>query len=396
MEARVSARENAGKSRREKGTGSVFLRADGLWAYAANLGIDPTTGKRQRRVLYARTKAALKRKIADVAAVGGGAVRARRVKEPGTVGGYLERWLDETIKPNRARATFALYQGILANHVTPIIGNAPIATFGPDEVAEFYKKLRDAGTGASVMNSASRILHAAFEARHKRSGAENPFDRIERPRYHAKEVRPFTAAEAARFLEAARESPIEPLFALCLTAGLRIGEALAIRWTDVDLVARTVTIERALTDVSGYIEIGRTKTTRSRRVVPLSGIAIDAITRRRELWASEGHGSALVISGPSGKALRPSFVRSKYLEPILAKAKLKGTIHGLRHAFSTLLAEAGTPLKTISTTMGHAKSSITLDTYQHTDPSAQRAAIDRLEMLLAKSANRSTIGSTQD
>jgi integrase len=52
-----------------------------------------------------------------------------------------------------------------------------------------------------------------------------------------------------------------------------------------------------------------------------------------------------------------------------------------------LLAEAGTPLKTISTTMGHAKSSITLDTYQHTDPSAQRAAIDRLEMLLLGKSN---------
>jgi hypothetical protein len=82
--------------------------------------------------------------------------------------------------------------------------------------------------------------------------------------------------------------------------------------------------------------------------------------------------------------VRPSFVRVKYLEPVLTLAKLKGTIHGLRHAFSTLLAEAGTPLKTISTTMGHAKSSITLDTCQHGDPSAQRAAIDRLETLPAK------------
>jgi integrase len=389
MEARASEATVAGRPRREKGTGSLFLRADGLWTYSANLGIDPTTGKRNRRVLYAKTKAALKRKIADISAVGGGVVRPRRQKEPGTVGAFLERWLNETIKPNRARATFALYEGIIAKHVTPIIGNAPIATFGPDEVAELYKRLREAGTGASVMNSASRILHAAFEARHKRNGASNPFDRIERPRHHAKEVRPFTASEAARFLDVARESPIEPLFALCLTAGLRIGEALAIRWSDIDLDARTVTIERALTDVSGYIEIGRTKTTRSRRVVPLSGIAIDALKRRRELWAFEGHGSDLVITGPSGKALRPSFVRTRYLQPILSKAKLKGTIHGLRHAFSTLLAEAGTPLKTISTTMGHAKSSITLDTYQHTDPTAQRAAIDRLEMLLAKSDGHS-------
>jgi integrase len=215
----------------------------------------------------------------------------------------LERWLNETIKPNRARATFALYEGIIAKHVTPIVGNAPIATFGPDEVAEFYRKLREAGHGRLGMNSASRILHAAFEARHKRNGASNPFNRIERPRYHAKGVRPFTASEAARFLDVARESPIEPPFALCLTAGLRIGEALAVRWTDVNLDARTVTIERALTDVSGYIEIGRTKTTRSRRVVPLTGIAIEAIKRRQEIFAFEGHGSDLVITGPSGKAL---------------------------------------------------------------------------------------------
>src|SRR5450631_762792 len=136
MEARASDIRVVGKSRREKGTGSLFLRADGLWTYSANLGIDPTTGKRNRRVFYAKTKSALKRKIADVSAVGGGVLRPRLSKEPGTVGAFLERWRNETVKPNRARATFALYEGIIAKHVTPMIGNAPIATFGPDEVAE--------------------------------------------------------------------------------------------------------------------------------------------------------------------------------------------------------------------------------------------------------------------
>lgn len=82
-------------------------------------------------------------------------------------------------------ATYALYEGIIAKYVKPIIGAAPIATFGADEVAEFYETLRDAGIRASAMNSAARILHAAFEARHRRNGAVNPFARVERPRYRA-------------------------------------------------------------------------------------------------------------------------------------------------------------------------------------------------------------------
>jgi integrase len=274
-------------------------------------------------------------------------------------------------------------RGIITKHVKPLIEGAPLSTFGADVVADFYKKLRAAGAGASIMNSASRILHAAFESRRKHTAAPNPFDNIERPRYHPKQVRHFTADEAIRFLNAAQGSKIEPLFALCLTSGLRIGEALALKWDDVDLEGGVVIVDRALTDVNGVIEIGRTKTTRSRRHVDLALDGIEALKRRRLLWEQEGHGSAFVCTGPSGKPLRPSFVRIKYLKPILAEAKLTCTIHSLRHSYSTLLAEGGTSLKTISTMMGHSKSSITLETYQHTDRSAQGAGRDRLDRVLS-------------
>ena len=366
--------------RRPKGDGSIVHRSDGRWAYILDLGKD-ASGKRNRRTIYAADRAALMRRVQDERARQGGSIEKL---EAGTVGEFLESWLTQTIEPNRASSTFALYEGMLRNHVLPIVSRTKLERFDADAVDRLYERMRANGATPSVMNSCARILRAAFEVRTKRKRVANPFRIVEAPKYQADEVRPLDVAQARRFLAAAKGTPMESLFVLALAAGLRLGEALAVRWTDLDEASRTLSIERALRDVKGHVSIEPTKTKRSRRTVPLNALAVAALKRRRTLAKKEAHGSEYIHTGPTGAFLRPSYVRRIYFAPIVEAAEIEGaTIHGLRHSFSTRLAAAGVSIRTIGDAMGHSRPSITLDTYQHSDAASHRDAVDRLNAALA-------------
>lgn len=368
-------------SRRPKGEGSFpkKARADGRWAFVADLGIDET-GNRKRRTIYARSRAELQRKVHDERARQGGSIQ--KIAK-GTVAEYIEAWLAETIEPNRASSTFTLYDGLLRKHVLPLVTAAKLEHFDADAVDRLYARMRANGATDSVMNSCGRILRAAFEARSKRTRTPNPFRIAEVPRYQAGEVRPLDVNQARSFLKAAEGTPIESLFVLALVAGLRLGEGLALRWSDIDEVNRTVSVERALRDVKGHVTIERTKTQRSRRRLPLNALAIAALERRRKTAEKEGHGSEYVHSGPTGAFLRPSYVRRIYFAPILKQAGIEGaTIHSLRHSFSTQLGAAGVAPRANSDLMGHSRPSVALDIYQHSDEPAHRAAVDLLNDVL--------------
>lgn len=372
--------------RRPKGEGSIIERADGRWAYVLDLGKDATTGARRRRTIYARTRPELLRRVQDEKARGGGTLQAR---EPGSVGEYLTAWLAGTIEPNRSATTHALYSGLLTKHVVPIVGRARIDRFDAAAVDDLYRRLREAGVSASVLNSIARILRSAFAVRARRMRRENPFSIVEIPRYTPREVRPLGIKQAQALLAAARESPVESLFVLALAAGLRMGEVLALKWSDIDEKAGAIRVSRALKDVRGKVTIEQVKTKRSQRIVPLSQIALDALDRRRALAKKEGHGSEFIHVGPTGAHLRPSYVRRQYLAPVLQTAGIEhATVHGLRHAFATMMAASGTPLRTIGDAMGHSRPSLTIDVYQHSDQAAQRAAIDRLGTYLAPKPRR--------
>lgn len=371
--------------RRPKGEGSIVHRSDGRWMYSLDLGKN-AAGSRQRRTIYAPTRAALLRRVQDERARGGGVLQAR---EPGSVGEFLTDWLADAIEPNRAATTYALYSSLLAKHVIPIIGRARIDRFDTDSVDALYRRMREAGVSASVLNSCARILRSAFAERARRKRCANPFSIVETPRYTPDEVHPLGVEQARAFLAAARESPVESLFVLALAGGLRLGEVLALKWLDIDQKAGTIRVSRALKDVRGKVTIEGVKTKRAQREVPLSRLATESLERRRVRAREEGHGSEFIHVGPTGAHLRPSYVRRRYLAPILEDAGIEHTtIHGLRHAFATFSAAIGTPLRTIGDAMGHSRPSLTIDVYQHSDQTAQRAAIDKLDEYLAPNAKR--------
>lgn len=380
----------AKRLRRPKGEGSIIHRADGRWAYVIDFGRD-AAGNRSRRTVYGASRAELMRRVADAKVKGGGTLRAR---QPGSVREFLETWLRDDVKPNRAASTHASYEGALRKHVYRLIAGLKLDAFDPAAASALYARLHEAACPASILDRIAVALHRAFSMREQRTGSPNPFARtrgVERPRYRVGEVKILSTAEVARLLQEARRSKdrLEPLWSLLVSTGLRVGEALGLQWSDLDEGARTLTVRRALTEVGGVVEVSEPKSARSKRTIPLPTIAVEALARQRTAYEREGHGSPFVFTTASGKALRRSHLRRDSLQPLLERAKLPPvTVHSMRHSVASVLAANGVDLQTIMQVLGQARPGITLGTYVHSSAETQRRAMDLLHGALKNAKPR--------
>ncbi len=196
-----------------------------------------------------------------------------------------------------------------------------------------------------------------------------------------------------RFLAVLEGDRYSALFALALSTGMRPGEYLGMRWTDVDLSKPAVTVRRALvwrTKRGGWY-FTEPKTSRSRRTIPLPDSMIAALVEHKRRQSeerlrlgSEWQDHGLVFTTSLGSPLNISNLTAKHFKPALDRAGLPRTIrlYDLRHTCATLLLTAGENPKVVSERLGHASVTLTLDVYSHVLPDMQKAATDKLENLL--------------
>lgn len=193
-----------------------------------------------------------------------------------------------------------------------------------------------------------------------------------------REVKVLSPAEARALLDAARGARNEALYVLALHTGLRQGELLGLKWTDVDMAGETgrLSVRRSLKKVEGGLAFGSPKNRASRRGVPLNRTAAAALVdhRRRqneerlrapgEAWGDHD----LVFPNRAGHPTdHNNLYRREYL-PLLARAGLAGegfTFHALRHAFATALFLRKEHPKKVQALMGHSSIAQTMDTYSH-------------------------------
>ena len=191
-------------------------------------------------------------------------------------------------------------------------------------------------------------------------------------------------------LEAARGHRLEALYMLALSTGMRQGELLALKWDDVDLEGGVLRARRTLTKTGKVYAIGEPKTKNSRRVIRLSGAAVEALRGHlsRQLGEMERMGSlyrpgGLVFATEVGTIINPSNVRNRSLRLLLKAAGLRPVrFHDLRHTCATLLLSKNVNPKSVSEMLGHASVSITLDVYSHLMPDMQDKAAKALEEIL--------------
>jgi integrase len=196
-----------------------------------------------------------------------------------------------------------------------------------------------------------------------------------------KEMRTWTKEQLKAFLDAVAGERLSPLWHTIAMTGVRRGEALGLRWTDVDLESARLSVRRALVPVSREVVVSEPKTVKGRRVIALDPGTVEVLKAQaaRQLdeqndWDAAWVESGLVFTVENGAALDPESV-TRYFRQAVKRSMLPSIrLHDLRHTHATLALQAGIHPKVVSERLGHATVSITLDTYSHAIPAMQEEA----------------------
>lgn len=376
----------ASKARRGRGEGSIFQRAsDGRFVGVVDLGrID---GKRQRKVVYGATR----REVADALK------KVLRDQQLGTlptgpnqtVGQFLRGWLATYVKPGTRPKTYETYAGLVEQHLIPSIGAIRLDKLTPDHVQAMLNAKAQTKLSRRTVFHLRAVLRTALN-RAIRNGliARNVAALTDPPKVERAELGFLSPAEAKRLL-AASTGRERALYHLTLATGLRQGEALGLRWSDVDLDGGSLTVSHALQRIGGQHVLVQPKTTRSRRTVPLPSPVVDSLRQlRREQTAmrlragSKWQDFDLVFCTDHGTALDgPTVTRS--FQRALAAAELRRIrFHDLRHSAASILLAEGTPMRVVMELLGHSTITLTANTYSHVMPAALREAADAMERAL--------------
>jgi integrase len=231
-----------------------------------------------------------------------------------TVGQWLEKWLEDVVRPNKTHRTHAAHRQQARTHIIPALGHIKLDALRKAHVDRLYARLlRPEPEGAGLAPSSVRRIHAVLHAALEEAVVgelipRNPARHANKPKVRQEEIEPLNAGHARKLLDAARKAGdrYEALYALCLLCALRQGEALALRWSDIDLDAGSLYVVRQLQrvrrdgDVSGTLEFSEPKNA-SRRKVGLPQRAVEALQRHAERQAREWRppGTGTTIRGSS-------------------------------------------------------------------------------------------------
>jgi len=371
------------KQRRGNGEGGVSRRKDGSWM--ARYTVQTSAG-RKRKVIYAKSQAEARRKLTEAIA---DRDRGLNYDSEGlTVGEYLARWLEDSVRGSVKITTHASYDALVRLHICPTVGGTKLAALTAAHVQTLYRRKLDEGLAPKTVKYIHTTLHRALKQA-VRWGLvpRNAAADADPPRVSTPEMRPLSPTQAGTLLQTAKGNRLEALYVLAVTTGIRQGELLGLGWEDVDLESRTVRVRRTLTLAKGGPRLTEPKTPKSRRQIRLTTGAVDTLERHRERQEAEqaAAGGAwnawgLVFCTRRGTPIRRDNLHDKHWKPLLRRAGLPDIrFHDLRHTCATLLLTKGIHPKVVSEMLGHSSIAITLDTYSHVIPGMQEAAARAME-----------------
>ena len=366
--------------RRTKGEGGIYRRSDGRWCASVDLG--RLSGKRRRRVVYGKTKREVAEKLFELrkAADAGGLSSTSRL----TLEQYLERWLERGARPSVRPTTLVNYSSVLRCHVTPRIGSERLTALTPMRVQDLYEDLERDGASARVRRLVHAVLHRALgQAVRWQLIPQNPTDYVTRPSVPRYEARALSTTEVRRLLKTASGDPLEALYVLAVTTGLRQGELFGLRWGDIDLRHRALAVRRAVVECNGQLLVSEPKSAKGRRRVDLPDLAISAVRAHRGRITGVPHPERWVFPDSRGGALRRQNFTRRSWWPLRERAGLGAVrFHDLRHTAASLLLQAGVHPKVVQERLGHSTVALTLDVYSHVLGSLQQEAAQKLDEVL--------------
>jgi integrase len=367
--------------RRGNNEGSIYQRPDGRWCAQVSIG-----GRRLTK--YAATQRDCREWLKEtIAQVDNGLTFNGARTDLAT---YFSEWLD-IIKPTVHIRTWQQYSHVAQRHLMPSLGRIKLNDLRPDQIQAVYTSKLEAGIGARTVRLMHAILHRCLNQALKWGLiSRNPADAVDKPKQRRLEIVALDLAQTKKLLTVAEGDRLEALFRLAVHTGLREGELLGLRWSDLDPNTGALQVQRQLQRISGQgIVFADTKTATGRRQVVLGPAMLKQLREHGkrqkeerlftgERWCDQG----LMFTTTIGTPLDPANVL-KHFKELLAKAELPDIrFHDLRHTAASLMLQQGVHPKVVQERLGHSTVSLTLDVYSHVVPSLQRDAADIMDAAL--------------
>ncbi|MGI8475082.1 MAG: tyrosine-type recombinase/integrase, partial [Thermomicrobiales bacterium] len=372
--------------RRGHGEGCIRERVDGRWEALVSL----PNGK--RKSFFGKTrKEALDKLRAALRDLDAGLDIAAGTQ---TVGDFLDRWLADVVEPSVRPSTHRGYESVIRCHLKPAFGHVRLTKLTPQHVQNLLNDQSKAGLAPRSVQLTRATLRRALSYAVKWSLVpRNVATLVEPPRTIRTQVHPLSAEQARHLIEATKDHRPGPVIHLAIASGLRQGELLGLGWDDVDLAGGSLTVRRSLQRMNGTPRLVEPKTGLSRRTVnlPASAAAMLRAHQDRERFERQAAGDAwergpalvgLVFTNSTGAPLHCTSVTHTFHDLLEGAGLPRQRFHDLRHCCASLMLASGEHPRVVMETLGHSQISLTMNTYSHVMPAAQRDAADRLDALL--------------
>ncbi len=382
------------------GRGSIKKDDSGRWMFVVD--VSAGQGRRQVRRRGFETKKAAQEALTQLLTE----MRSGAWVEPSkqTLAEYLVEWT-ETIKSTVRESTHFSYGRNIRLHVIPRIGQIPLQEVDAGVLNSLYAELlrdghrtKPGGLAPRTVRYIHTILHRAFrDATRWGRLSRNIADAADPPRGGPRvEIVTWSAESVGRFLKQSRHEGDSYVAAweLIATTGMRRGEALGLRWADVDLDEAVLAIRQTVVTVNHEVRYGTPKTKAGNRRIDLDLRTIAALRAHRKRQNEErlliGTGwreNDLVFCKVDGEPLHPDHFSREFVRRVARWQFPKLSLQGLRHTWATLALKAGVHPKVVQERLGHSTIAITLDTYSHVTAGMQADAAATVAEIIAGTAH---------
>lgn len=383
---------------------SIYEGSDGWYHSYLTVGTRPD-GKLDRRHLRGRTKSAVKEKLDAL----GRQLDQGHVPQLGpspTLGEWMEHWLTVIAARKVRPSTLEGYTSKVRHRIIPGLGAHRLEKLRPEQVEAFYARL-EAEVAPATALQVHRILSRALKVAVQRGKlARNPCSLVDAPSAVRAEVDPLDPADARKVLAAAANRRNAARWWVALALGLRQGEALGVRWADLNLESNpTLSVRQALQRRvwkhgcdgcakparscpqrrGGGLVFDMPKSRKSRRVIPLPEVLAKMLRehrtvqkRERLMAGKEWQEHGLVFAQWNGRPINPRADWGEW-KALLAEAEVPDhRLHDARHYAATFMFEEGLDAREVMEILGHSQISLTLGTYTHVRARILQRATDRL------------------
>lgn len=340
------------KQKNPNGLGSYRLRKDGRYQWSQMVD-----GK--VRNIYAKTPKELKDKVKKISDL---PITSNKF----TVKEWFEKWLDVYVKQLKKPATYDQYKILFEQHIKPIIGHRKLSGIKSLDIQTVIAKMNERKKASKTMKHVKSIMHIAFnQAFDDKLISLNPVVKIQIPIKQTKLRKVLTLDELNKLYKAMEHSRWIWSIRFLLVTGLRRGELLALKWTNIDFFNKQITVESSNTKNG----IGDTKSAKI-HYVPLSSKAVSHLNGQKQMLEKEFNPilhndelkkSLLVFPTENGTMIRPDSYHTM-LRRFSEKAGIKASAHCMRHTFVYMMRKKFT-LKDLQAALGHDESTTTWDLY---------------------------------